>query len=124
GGRTRFLGDSLKMGLRFGKVQNSSIDDLGPLAIFDQLPLWSGNTSAPVPGYQQFVPFLDWQSKSAIGFHTAAAFDAFNAGTGLSPINGYLRLRQQNSHGYLMELRGGWLTPREALTVNEFPGNP
>src|SRR5262249_16922896 len=112
GGFTRLAGDRLNMGLRYGKVQNTSMPDFGPLPILDQMPRWSGNTKDLVPGYQQVVPFLDWQSRYAIGFHTSASYDMFNGGSGLSPINGYLRLRAENSHGYLMEFRGGWLTSR------------
>jgi len=128
-GRTRFFHDPLQGGLRFGRVQTTAMDDLGPLAIFDQLPLWPGNRTALVPAYQQLVPFLDWQSRYAFGFHTSASYDVFNSPTaftsgGFNAINGYMRLRAQNEAGYLMELRGGWLTSRQLVSVNAFPGKP
>jgi hypothetical protein len=122
-GRTRFAGDPLRIGLRFGKVQNVVMDPT-PLSIFDETPFWTGNRLSEVPAYQQFVPYVDWQSRYGLGFHAMASYGAFGSNAGVSPVNGYLRLRAQNARGYIMEQRYGWLTSRSVLTMADFPGHP
>lgn len=123
-GKGHLLGEKgLVYGMRVGKVQNLVFTQ-DPLSFFDETPAWRGNNLADVPGYGQFLPYVDWQSESGLGFRAAAAASVLGSGPGISPINGYLRLRSQTESGWVQELRGGYLTSRALASLSPLPQSP
>src|SRR5207249_723350 len=91
-------------------------------SLFEQVPTWKGGQFGNVPGYGQFVPYLDVQGGNGLGFNLAANGSFLGSNTGLKMVTSYARLRRMDPSGYMMELRGGWFPPRSTFGLAGFDG--